>query len=94
MSLDGLDPQSLQDMNGLQYLLKVQKTLYRTLVQSGVTTALDLGGAPKFVADMVDNGTLIGPKLKVSICMLSSTGGHADWLPNARMSDSISRADS
>jgi len=28
---------------------------------------------------LVDEGLMIGPRLKISICMLSSTGGHADF---------------
>jgi imidazolonepropionase-like amidohydrolase len=28
---------------------------------------------------LVDTGVMIGPRLKIAICMLSSTGGHADF---------------
>ncbi|MFN7972789.1 MAG: amidohydrolase family protein [Acidobacteriota bacterium] len=64
---------------GLASLLYVEKILHRTLVEGGVTTMRDVGGATHFMKRMVDEGVMIGPRLKISICMLSTTGGHADF---------------
>jgi imidazolonepropionase-like amidohydrolase len=66
-------------MNGQATLLWVEKILYTTLVDGGVTTTRDIGGATHLMKRLVDDGTIIGPRLKIAICMLSSTGGHADF---------------
>jgi len=60
-------------------LLIIERILYETLVNGGVTTLRDVGGATHAMKRMVDDGLVIGPRLKVSICMLSTTGGHADF---------------
>jgi len=66
-------------MEGQAQLLLIEKILHRTLVEGGVTTMRDVGGATDFMKRMVDQGVMIGPRLKIAICMLSSTGGHADF---------------
>lgn len=60
-------------------LVYVEKILYTTLVNGGVTTMRDIGGATHQMKRLVDEGVLIGPRLKIAICMLSTTGGHADF---------------
>ena len=59
-------------------LVYVEKVLYTTLVDGGVTTMRDVGGATSAMKRLVDDGIVIGPRLRVAICMLSTTGGHAD----------------
>ncbi len=51
----------------------------------------DIGGATHFMKRMVDEGVMIGPRLKVAICMLSTTGGHADFRGPDRCHAEISR---
>ena len=47
----------------------------------GITTARDAGGADAGLRKAVDDGLLPGPRMQVSIGMLSQTGGHGDpWL--------------
>ena len=75
----GLTAESMSRMNGLGALLWVEKILHQTLVEGGVTSMRDVGGATAHIKRLVDEGTLIGPRLKVAICMLSTTGGHADF---------------
>jgi imidazolonepropionase-like amidohydrolase len=57
----------------------IEKVLHTSLVDGGVTTMRDVGGAPQYLKRLVDAGILVGPRLKVAICMLSTTGGHADF---------------
>ena len=40
----------------------------------------DIGGATDFLKRMIEEGVMIGPRLKIAISMLSTTGGHADFL--------------
>ena len=57
-------------------------TLKRT-IECGVTTVRDAGGADLGLKKAVADGLIVGPRLQISICMLSSTGGHADgWMPS------------
>jgi len=75
----GLDSAAMQTMNEGGMLVWVEKILHTTLVDGGVTTVRDVGGATHLMKRLVDAGTLIGPRLRSSICMLSTTGGHADF---------------
>jgi imidazolonepropionase-like amidohydrolase len=49
----------------------------------GITSARDASGADLGVKTAVATGLIPGPRLQISITMLSQTGGHADaWLPS------------
>jgi len=76
LGLEGVDSGK---MEGPHQLLLIEKILHTTLVDGGVTTMRDIGGATDAMKRMVDDGTMIGPRLKIAICMLSTTGGHADF---------------
>jgi len=86
----GLDDAGRNRMNGTAWLTYVEKVLHATLVDGGVTTLRDLGGATHLVKRMVDDGELIGPRLSIAICMLSTTGGHADFRGTDRCFESVS----
>ena len=61
---------------------RMGENLRRTLVL-GITTVRDAGGADAGLRAAVDEGTLIGPRMQISVNMLSMTGGHNDpWLPS------------
>jgi imidazolonepropionase-like amidohydrolase len=75
----GLSPADMALMNTQAAILYVEKILYKTLVDGGTTTVRDVGGATAFMKRSVDEGLIIGPRLRISICMLSTTGGHADF---------------
>ncbi|MCB9751612.1 MAG: amidohydrolase family protein [Myxococcales bacterium] len=75
----GLRDDDIARSNADENLLYVEKVLYRTLVSGGVTTLRDVGGATHKMKRLVDEGVLIGPRLAISIGMLSTTGGHADF---------------
>ncbi len=48
----------------------------------GVTTARDMGGADAGFREAIAEGFIKGPRLLISIVMISQTGGHGDsWVP-------------
>lgn len=48
----------------------------------GVTTARDMGGADAGFREAITDGYVTGPRLLISIAMISQTGGHGDsWVP-------------
>ena len=48
----------------------------------GVTTARDMGGADAGFREAIADGFVKGPRLLISIVMISQTGGHGDsWVP-------------
>ena len=51
----------------------------RRTLEAGVTTARDAGLTPAGLRIAIDDGLFPGPRLKVSVTVLSQTGGHADW---------------
>ncbi|HET7473502.1 MAG TPA: amidohydrolase family protein [Candidatus Limnocylindrales bacterium] len=58
------------------------ENLRRTL-EIGITSIRDAGGADLGVKDAVDRGMIPGPRMQISIVMLSQTGGHGDeWYPS------------
>ena len=55
----------------------------RTTLALGITTVRDASGADAGVKAAVEQGVIVGPRMQVSVAMLSMTGGHADpWLPS------------
>ncbi|MGQ0551832.1 MAG: amidohydrolase family protein [Planctomycetota bacterium] len=87
----GLDTPAMDTMLGGAWLLYVEKILHATLVDGGVTTMRDVGGATALIKRLVEEGTLLGPRLKIAICMLSTTGGHADFRGPDRCHGELSR---
>jgi imidazolonepropionase-like amidohydrolase len=51
----------------------------RVTLDAGVTTARDAGMTPAGMRIAIDDGLFPGPRLKVTVSILSQTGGHADW---------------
>lgn len=56
---------------------KATQNLERTL-RIGLTTVRDAGGADLGVKEAVERGIVAGPRMQISISMLSQTGGHGD----------------
>jgi imidazolonepropionase-like amidohydrolase len=49
----------------------------------GITTVRDAGGADLGVKRALEEGIVRGPRVQISLTMLSQTGGHGDgWLPS------------
>jgi imidazolonepropionase-like amidohydrolase len=52
-------------------------------LRTGITSIRDAGGADLGIKEAVDEGLLLGPRMQISLVMLSQTGGHGDdWYPS------------
>jgi imidazolonepropionase-like amidohydrolase len=61
---------------------RVAENMRRTLA-CGITTVRDAAGADAGMRLAVEEGSLVGPRMQISVNMLSMTGGHSDaWLPS------------
>jgi imidazolonepropionase-like amidohydrolase len=61
---------------------RMAENLRRTLAL-GITSVRDASGADAGLRAAVEEGTLVGPRMQISVAMLSMTGGHADaWMPS------------
>ncbi|MEM7346623.1 MAG: amidohydrolase family protein [Chloroflexota bacterium] len=60
---------------------------FRETIEAGVTTVRDAGGADFGVKQAVTEGVFPGPRIQISINLMSTVGGHADdmLLSGARM---------
>ncbi len=55
----------------------------RKTLATGITSVRDAGGADLGVKTAVETGLIPGPRMQVSLTMISQTGGHGDgWLPS------------
>jgi imidazolonepropionase-like amidohydrolase len=74
----------MQEMNtpySLNYY-KAMEPMRRTL-EAGITSVRDAGGADLGMKMAVEQGLIAGPRMQISITVLSITGGHGDsWLPS------------
>lgn len=60
----------------------------RRTLDAGITSVRDAGGADLGVKQSVDQGLIEGPRMQISITVLSITGGHGDgWLPSGMVRD-------
>ncbi len=49
----------------------------------GITTIRDAGGADLGLKQAVEDGLVAGPRMQISLTMISQTGGHGDqWMPS------------
>jgi imidazolonepropionase-like amidohydrolase len=71
---------SLQSPFSLRFY-EAEANLKATL-SIGITTVRDAGGADLGIKTAVATGMIAGPRMQISIGMLSQTGGHGDgWMP-------------
>ena len=63
----------------ITYLTAGAGKLMKEMLMRGFTSVRDTGGADKGLADAVDEGLLIGPRLFISGLSLTQTGGHGDF---------------
>lgn len=87
----GIRNEDIDRVNGPTGILWIEKVLWTTLVDGGVTTMRDIGGATAWMKRAIDEGAMLGPRLKIAICMLSTTGGHADFRGPDRCHATLSR---
>jgi imidazolonepropionase-like amidohydrolase len=72
-------------------ILEAAGSLARTL-DAGITSVRDAGGADLGIKQARDEGLVRGPRLQLSLRMISQTGGHGDdWLPSGILVDLFSR---
>lgn len=65
------------------YAFFVAAANLRATLHAGITTARDAGGADLGVRQALDDGLISGPRLQISLGMISQTGGHGDdWYPS------------
>jgi imidazolonepropionase-like amidohydrolase len=65
-------PFSLRFYNATQYL--------RRTIEAGITSVRDAGGADAGTREAVASGVVLGPRMQISITVMSITGGHGDGL--------------
>ena len=82
-------------LNGIGLLGALQKpfsyqfyeaavNLRRTL-EAGITTVRDAAGADLGIKQAVEDGLLTGPRVQISIGLITQTGGHGDpWMPSGQ----------
>jgi imidazolonepropionase-like amidohydrolase len=77
LMIDGLDPSAwLHDPFSLPFYRAIH-TMRATLA-IGITTVRDAGGADLGVKEAQARGLVAGPRMQISISLLSQTGGHGD----------------
>ncbi len=70
---DLVTPFSLRFYNSVVYM--------RRTIEAGITSVRDAGGADAGVKRAVDQGLVLGPRMQISISVLTITGGHGDgWM--------------
>lgn len=73
LARDMVTPFSMRFFNAVQYM--------KNTVHAGVTSVRDAGGADAGVKQAVETGVVLGPRMQISITVLSITGGHGDgWM--------------
>ena len=70
----------------VSYLMGQTHAIMKAMLMRGFTTVRDAAGADRGLADAVDHGLYIGPRLRVCGLALSQTGGHSDMRPPTVMS--------
>jgi imidazolonepropionase-like amidohydrolase len=55
----------------------------KATIDTGITSVRDAGGADLGVKTAVESGLVTGPRMQISVTILSITGGHVDgWMPS------------
>ncbi len=70
----------------VSYLMGQTAQIMKDMLMRGFTTVRDAAGADRGLADAVDHGLFVGPRLRVCGLALSQTGGHSDMRPVTVMS--------
>ena len=87
VTLSGVDLwQIAQQPFSYQFYLAQQNL--RSTLEAGITSVRDADGADLGIAQAVEDGLIAGPRMQISLTMLSQTGGHGnDWLPSGNEMD-------
>jgi imidazolonepropionase-like amidohydrolase len=77
---DMVMPFSMRFFNATKYM--------RNTIEAGVTSVRDAGGADAGVKQAVEAGMVLGPRMQISISVLTITGGHGDgWMRSGNTFD-------
>jgi imidazolonepropionase-like amidohydrolase len=83
LAVSALDPLERLRTPVTQWALEAARNA-RVILEAGVTTLRDPGGADAGIRDAIAAGYVPGPRLQVAVVTLCQTGGHADgFLPGA-----------
>jgi imidazolonepropionase-like amidohydrolase len=70
---DMVTPFSMRFFNAVNYM--------KNTINAGITSVRDAGGADAGVKQAVETDVVVGPRLQISISVLTITGGHGDgWM--------------
>lgn len=70
---DMATPFSMRFFNAVKYM--------QNTINAGITSVRDAGGADAGVKQAVETGVVVGPRMQISISVLTITGGHGDgWM--------------
>ncbi len=74
---DMVTPFSMRFFNSVQFMKRT--------IDAGITSVRDAGGADAGVKQAVESGVVLGPRMQISISVLTITGGHGDgWMRSGR----------
>ncbi len=77
---DMTTPFSMRFFNSVQYMKRT--------IDAGITSVRDAGGADAGVKQAVESGIILGPRMQISISVLTITGGHGDgWMRSGKEFD-------
>lgn len=80
-TMSSTNPLELMRTPVSRWALESTINLRRTL-EAGVTSVRDAGGADAGIRGAIADGVVAGPRLQISVVLISQTGGHADgFLP-------------
>ena len=84
--INGLDPTGVRRRPFSLAFFEAVGTMHATLA-AGITTVREAGGSDLGVQEAQRRGLVAGPRMQISIAMLSQTGGHGDpWEPSGASS--------
>jgi imidazolonepropionase-like amidohydrolase len=92
LAVSSLDPLERLRTPVTQWALEAGRNA-RRILECGVTSLRDPGGADAGIRDAIAAGYVPGPRLQVAVVTLCQTGGHADgYLPGADGVDEMRKA--
>jgi imidazolonepropionase-like amidohydrolase len=80
--VSSIDTMRLLQMPFSYRFFQAARNLEATL-RIGITTVRDAGGADLGIKQAIEDGLVTGPRMQISLSMISQTGGHGDgWMPS------------
>jgi imidazolonepropionase-like amidohydrolase len=87
--VSSIDTMRLLQMPFSYRFFQAARNLEATL-RIGITTVRDAGGADLGIKQAVEDGIVVGPRMQISLSMISQTGGHGDgWMPSGGSIDAL-----